>query len=101
MCGCWPWNEAKRRAPGAADVEDEDVMLTGQPQATVNARCPITSMLIADIEEPVQDQKGYVYDKMAIEQYIRKKGGSCPCPQSGTSHAVSYTHLTLPTILLV
>ena len=86
--------DARGRAPGAsADGEDQDVMLTSQARFTVNARCPITSKLIEDIEQPVQDQKGYVYDKQSIEQYIRKKNGSCPCPQSGTSHVITLNDL--------
>lgn len=85
--------EGKRKAPGAGGDEDEDIVMTGA-QATTNSRCPITSKPIADIEEPVQDQKGYVYERRAIEQYIRsKRGAPVPCPQSGTSHALTLADL--------
>lgn len=35
-----------------------------------------------------------MYEKKAIEQYIRaKRGAPCPCPQSGTSHIVALNDL--------
>lgn len=45
-------------------------------------------------EEPVQDQKGYVYEKKAIEQYVKNmRGRPVPCPQSGTTHVITLNDL--------
>eukprot|EP00740_Mantoniella_antarctica_P018412 CAMPEP_0198692904 /NCGR_PEP_ID=MMETSP1468-20131203/238122_1 /TAXON_ID=1461545 /ORGANISM="Mantoniella sp, Strain CCMP1436" /LENGTH=237 /DNA_ID=CAMNT_0044447165 /DNA_START=32 /DNA_END=742 /DNA_ORIENTATION=+ len=86
--------DGKRKAPGAAaEEQDEDIMLTSQAGHTTNLKCPITAKAIDEIEEPVVDQKGYVYDKKAITQYINQKGGKAPCPQSGTSHVISIKDL--------
>jgi hypothetical protein len=51
---------------------------------------------VDDLDEPVEDQKGYVYDKQGIYQYISSRGvpaGSAhaqvQCPVMGCNHMVS------------
>jgi hypothetical protein len=40
---------------------------------------------ILEIEEPVEDQKGFVYEKAAIIEHIRKNGtgNEVACPHHG------------------
>lgn len=40
-------------------------------------------MQLMEIEEPVEDQKGYVYEKHDVVYYINSNGGSVKCPSSG------------------
>ena len=40
-------------------------------------------MQLLEIENPVADQKGYVYEKDAVELYIRQNRGSIKCPANG------------------
>ena len=41
-----------------------------------------------ELEEPVEDEQGYVYEKAAIIGHIRKStrypGGGVPCPMAGS-----------------
>lgn len=71
---------------------DEDVILTSQALQT-NSRCPMSAKPVDQLEEPVMDQKGYVYEKKLIEQFIRAKGGRVPCPQAGAGHVITLNDL--------
>ena len=42
-----------------------------------------------DIEDPVEDQAGYVYERWNVEKYIKEKHGSVECPVSG-KHTLFY-----------
>ena len=43
-----------------------------------------------ELQDPVEDQKGYVYDKKAIYAYIdASRGGQVQCPVMGCTHMVS------------
>ena len=42
-------------------------------------------MQIYDLDEPVEDEKGVVYEKKAILDYVRQRGGSSVCPMTGTA----------------
>lgn len=53
-----------------------------------------------DIEQPVVDEKGIVYDKQAIEAYIRQKGGRAQCPQAGSAHILTIASLKPATRIL-
>jgi len=50
-----------------------------------------------DLQEPVQDKLGFVYEKSAIVEYINKRSQGnrrpCPCPVAGTSHTVTVAEL--------
>lgn len=35
-----------------------------------NARCPLTSKPLAEIADPVEDARGFVYERAAVERYI-------------------------------
>ncbi len=44
-----------------------------------------------ELQDPVEDQKGYVYDKKSIYDYIAHRGahGQVQCPVMGCAHMVS------------
>jgi len=45
---------------------------------------------IMELEDPVEDERGYVYEKAAVQDYIRQKPpGHCQCPVSGTVHLIT------------
>ena len=70
-----------------------------------NARCPISGKSLKDIEDPVEDDKGYVYERQPMELYIkqhtrRTRETAVDCLQSGTTHKVSLASLKPATKLL-
>ena len=40
-------------------------------------------MQLMEIEDPVEDQAGYVYERYIVEKYIKENQGSVECPVSG------------------
>lgn len=69
--------------------EDEDLLVDDDTTASVkNAKCPISGKRIEDIDDPVEDQLGFVYEKSSIEMFIGRAAFK-ECPQQGTSHRVS------------
>ena len=98
--------EKAQRSRERVDDEDEDLVVTqagggaGSSGAggysPPNSKCPISGKSLDDVTDPVEDEKGYVYEKESITQYIKQqtRGRSganavTPCPQSGTSHVIS------------
>eukprot|EP00798_Chlamydomonas_sp_ICE-L_P020750 gene20750-27570_t len=73
---------------------DEDVVVD-DGGAFMNEKCPLTARLVMDLEDPVEDAKGFIYSKFAIEQHIRQESrkGPVKCPVSGTSHYISIGEL--------
>lgn len=94
--------EDARNTREAIEDEDEDLVVTqaggagGYQPPTM--KCPITGKAVEEIEDPVEDEKGYIYENAAIEQYIlahtgHGRGDSYDCPQSGTTHKISIASL--------
>ena len=93
--------KSKKRKAADDDSDDEVVDINPSTQkdgsnlgAFPNAKCPITGKSLLDLEDPVEDHKGYVYEKSAMEQFINKSSsGSKKCPAAGTSHQVTLADL--------
>ena len=87
--------EDARNTREGIDDEDADLVVTQAGGAggyqPPNSKCPITGTPVEAIEDPVEDEKGYVYERFAIEQYVG--AGARDCPQSGTSHKISIVSL--------
>ena len=90
--------EDARNTREGIDDEDEDLVVTQAGGAggyqPPNSKCAISGIAVEAIEDPVEDEKGYVYEKAAIEQYVRShtgrgRGDTCSCPHAGTSHQIS------------
>ncbi|GBF92693.1 hypothetical protein Rsub_05062 [Raphidocelis subcapitata] len=79
--------------PGGEDLEDDDIVVTGND--FMNAACPISGKNVLELADPVEDEKGYVYDRAAITAHIRQRGynGACDAPFPGVSHSVVLSRL--------
>jgi len=103
--------KAQRAKAKRGDDEDEDLIITQAGAGGVlldgisfpNEKCPMSGKKLEDIDEPVADEKGYVYERAAIEDYIRRNGKPegrggvgekvMSCPVAGTSHQVAVSKL--------
>ena len=45
----------------------------------------VVDLQIYELEDPVEDDKGVVYENEAILGYLRSHSGSAPCPVSGAA----------------
>lgn len=72
-----------------------DIWVASQAELAPNERCPISFKFLLDLQDPVQDKKGFVYERASILAYIRDKGrnGAVDSPQAGTSHKVAAADL--------
>ncbi|KAK9829294.1 hypothetical protein WJX72_004993 [[Myrmecia] bisecta] len=78
----------------AGAEEDEDVVIAPTEfDVARNRSCPITGKPVMELTEPVEDQLGFVYERKEIEEYIRRKRGSCACPMAATSHTITLADL--------
>lgn len=70
----------------------------------MNERCPLTRRHWSELAEPVEDTKGYLYEKGAILNYIAHQGdraiGAVRCPVAGTTHTVQRDALKLSSRVL-
>ena len=102
------WRDFEREIEGksgaadaaAGEVEDEDIAVVGLTQAQQagirNQRCPISGKDIGDLDDPVRDSKGYIYERIAIEGYLSQGRGrhiSKRCPVAGANHMVAVADL--------
>ena len=101
-------DHARRECTGAdATPQDEDGDVVDVTQAAaggarghgaVNSKCPLTMKDVFDLEDPTADVKGYVYERAAIVEYVRRQAGhgayaAAQCPAAGTNHAVRVAEL--------
>lgn len=92
-------------ADAAPQDEDEDILDVTQAAAggarghgAVNSKCPLTMKDVLDLEDPAADVKGYVYERSAIVEYVRRHAGNgvnaaAQCPAAGTNHTVRVAEL--------
>lgn len=72
-------------------MADDEIVIEGSSTASVarNDRCPVTKIRVMDLVDPVEDSKGYVYEKQAIMHLLqRSRNQSIECPEAGTQHLV-------------
>ncbi|KAK9831686.1 hypothetical protein WJX74_006133 [Apatococcus lobatus] len=85
------------RKAGANDLAagscDEDVMLEEGQEIELNTVCPITAKQTYDLDEPVEDEQGVVYERAAILDYLRRNCGTSVCPIAGMSHTITAASL--------
>jgi hypothetical protein len=99
---------AAAAGPPEDERVDDDIEIEGGAGGGArNARCPITSRPITELEDPVADALGFVYERAAVEDYIARRlaapprapgrargpAGTVPCPVANTMHAVSAAEL--------
>lgn len=96
---CREFDEATGASNKAGD-EDEEEDLEGEV-AIDKLKCPITLKPVLELKEPVQDSKGYIYEKSGIQAMFEqaRKGnphrwnGSIHCPYQGTRHHITLAEL--------
>ena len=72
---------------------DEDLMVDERESgATRNTKCPLTLVPVERLNEPVEDAKGFIYERKAIVEFIGRKS-SRECPMAGTKHKVTVAEL--------
>ena len=95
-------------AGAGADAEDADAdlvcMATQQQNLAVNKRCPLTGKSIMELDDPVRDKRGYVYEKAPLLEYIKRKGqynnGRAACPVAGAEHMLEKKDITSAHMLI-
>lgn len=59
------------------EVLDDGIVIEGSAGAIAkNDRCPVTGKEILELEDPVEDNSGFVYEKSAVEDLLKKNNGS-------------------------
>mmetsp|Transcript_15676 Transcript_15676/g.49234 ORF Transcript_15676/g.49234 Transcript_15676/m.49234 type:complete len:110 (+) Transcript_15676:555-884(+) len=83
---------------GEAMPGEDDELVDVGGDSLKNTRCPLSGKEVGSLDEPVQDQKGIVYERKVIEHLISKAPNKkLKCPQVGTSHMVSLEDLEVAT----
>lgn len=75
--------------------EDEEVMVD-PTQGTIfkNLKCPLSGKDIEELDDPVEDQLGFIYEKELIERSItRSRNQEIKCPQECTHHKIKLKDL--------
>jgi hypothetical protein len=65
---------------------------SGGSGAILNAKCPITGLPLKDLEEPVEDAVGIVYEKQAVLTFLGREGKK-KCPEAMRNHVVTKEEL--------
>eukprot|EP01024_Parvocaulis_polyphysoides_P048583 TRINITY_DN4639_c2_g5_i1.p1 TRINITY_DN4639_c2_g5~~TRINITY_DN4639_c2_g5_i1.p1 ORF type:complete len:262 (-),score=42.84 TRINITY_DN4639_c2_g5_i1:277-1062(-) len=69
--------------------EDDDIVIETGKNVAPNAKCPLTGIDIFELDNPVEDSKGYVYQSEAIIKAIsQQREKQLKCPVAGTSHFI-------------
>ena len=88
--------DAAVRGGGETLDDDAEFMVVGGggdgAKGVKNAKCPLSLKKVEDLDEPLEDLKGYVYEAAAILDYLGRKT-SVPCPVAGTVHTVKRADL--------
>ena len=59
----------------------------------------ILDMQIYELKDPVQDEKGVVYEREAIVGYLRERSGRAPCPVAGAALAYIMARALTPLVI--
>eukprot|EP00240_Pyramimonas_obovata_P013730 CAMPEP_0118928550 /NCGR_PEP_ID=MMETSP1169-20130426/5780_1 /TAXON_ID=36882 /ORGANISM="Pyramimonas obovata, Strain CCMP722" /LENGTH=243 /DNA_ID=CAMNT_0006870557 /DNA_START=21 /DNA_END=752 /DNA_ORIENTATION=- len=94
------WNVHHEGEPMPGEEDAEMLVIGSNTGDYRNTKCPLTGLDLPDIEDPVQDREKIIYERKAIENYIRQKGGQAKCPHMGTVHSVRRDDLQPCTNLL-
>lgn len=87
VASTWAITNPGEPLPGAD--EDEDLVAVGGGGSSLikNKNCPLTGQAVEELEDPVMDPVGYVYDRRAITQHIGR-AYEVPAPFHGTTHKI-------------
>lgn len=74
------------------EVIDDDIEIQGGNSIGKNTKCPLTLVELIHLKEPVEDSKGFVYEKSALIDYIRKTSrgrGPVRAPIAEVNHCIT------------
>eukprot|EP00878_Enallax_costatus_P035734 GHUV01039945.1.p1 GENE.GHUV01039945.1~~GHUV01039945.1.p1 ORF type:complete len:208 (+),score=43.09 GHUV01039945.1:94-717(+) len=73
--------------------DDNDLIVANSAGVQKNDVCPVTLKLLTNLKEPVEDDKGFVYEGETIRHLLNRSGGSMECPVAGASHRLQLSEL--------
>lgn len=74
------------------EVIDDDIEIQGGSGIGKNTKCPLTLVEVMQLKEPVEDPKGFVYERSALMDYFRKAPkvrGKVRAPMAEVNHYIS------------
>lgn len=85
---------------GGSEGSDSDVEVAASPSLAPNDTCPITKKRLEDLDEPVEDHKGVVYERQAVLAWIdaerrrlskaaRRRVDAVPSPVAGAVYQIT------------
>jgi len=77
----------------AAEDEDEDLVMERGNDLAPNRTCPLCQKELLFLDEPVEDSKGFVYEKKDIVDFISRPTFNGLAPISGADHSLSLANL--------
>ncbi|CAK0752887.1 hypothetical protein CVIRNUC_002179 [Coccomyxa viridis] len=95
----WNVHHAGEPMPGAEQAdEDGDIVMEGsRADISKNPKCPISGVEMLQLKDPVVDEVGFVYEKEAIYDWLRKQpgGGQQPvrAPIAAVRHSITKSGL--------
>lgn len=92
------FDESVITATGGDDSEEEVVVQVNADDVAPNRNCPCSLKPVLELEDPVEDDQGIVYDRQSIESYIRSQArasqrNNVRCPLAGSTHTLSLDSL--------
>lgn len=87
---------------GEERIDDDIAIENTGPELAKNVKCPITMKALLDLDDPVMDDVGFVYERTAILSMLRNgRHSSMKCPVAGTVHTISEKELRPATAVLM
>ncbi|GIL72367.1 hypothetical protein Vretimale_4147 [Volvox reticuliferus] len=74
------------------NLGDEDLLIE-DTRGWVNAKCPLSMKEVLDLENPVKDSLGYVYERSSIMEYLRGHPHGLKHPCAGVNHNIKEAEL--------
>lgn len=83
-------------------IDDDIAIENTGPELAKNVKCPITMKELLDLDDPVVDNVGFVYERAAILSMLRNtRTSSMKCPVAGTIHTITEKELRPATAVLM
>jgi hypothetical protein len=87
---------------GEERIDDDIAIENSGPELAKNVKCPITMKALLDLDDPVVDKVGFVYERAAILSMLRNaRHSSMKCPVAGTVHTIDEKELRPATAVLM
>ncbi|ESR65012.1 E3 SUMO-protein ligase MMS21 [Citrus sinensis] len=95
----WNVHHAGELMPGE---EQEDIVMTSTQSNILNISCPLSGKPITELAEPVRSVEcKHIYEKNAIQAYIKSKNANARCPVAGCPRKLQVSKVVCDSLLLV